>query len=56
MDNQKRREFFERLCALRDGNDRRGRADTVSVIPIEAMIAWASRRLERSRTPLPSSS
>jgi hypothetical protein len=52
MDRQQRREFFERLCALRDGNARRGPADSTSVISIEAMIARASRRLERSRAPL----
>jgi hypothetical protein len=50
MDKQQRRVFLDRLCGLRDDYARRGRADSISVISIEATISWASRRLDRSRT------
>jgi hypothetical protein len=52
MNRQQRREFFERLCALRDGYARRGAADTTSVISIEEAVGRASRRLEWSPAPL----
>ena len=52
MNRQQRREHFERLCAMRADYDRRGRADTTSVISIEAVIRWASRRLERPGAPI----
>jgi hypothetical protein len=52
MNRQQRREFFERLCALRDAYALRGPDDTTSAISIEAMIARASRRLDRPRAPL----
>lgn len=52
MNRQQRREHFERLCAMRDDYDRRGRADSTGTISVEAMIHWASRRLERPRAPL----
>ncbi|MDQ3128539.1 MAG: hypothetical protein M3Q66_08825 [Chloroflexota bacterium] len=52
MNRQQRREHFERLCAMRDDYDRRGREDSTSSISIETMIHWASRRLERPRAPL----
>lgn len=52
MNRQQRREHFERLCAMRDDYARRGRADSSSVISIEAVIHWASLRLERPGAPL----
>jgi hypothetical protein len=52
MNRQQRREHFERLCAMRADYARRGREDARSVIKIEAMIQWASRRLERAGAPL----
>ncbi|MBA2719350.1 MAG: hypothetical protein H0U52_08950 [Chloroflexi bacterium] len=52
MNRQQRREFFERLCALRDGYAQRGPADRTSVISIEAMIARASGRLNRPRATI----
>ena len=52
MNRQQRREHFERLCAMRADYDRRGREDSTSAISIEAMIHWASKRLERPGAPL----
>jgi hypothetical protein len=52
MNRQQRREFFERLCALREAYARRGPDDATSTISVEAMIARASRRLDRPRAPL----
>ena len=52
MNRQQRREQFEQLCAMRDGYAKRGRQDSTSVISIEAMIRWATRRLERPGAPL----
>lgn len=52
MNRQQRREHFERLCAMRDDYARRGREDASSVMSIEALIHWASRRLERPGAPL----
>jgi hypothetical protein len=52
MDRHGRREYFERICKLRDRYARLGRADTTSVITIEAMIARASLLMERPVSPL----
>jgi hypothetical protein len=52
MDRHGRREYFERICQLRDRYARLGRADTTSVITIEAMIARASRLMDRPLPPL----
>jgi hypothetical protein len=50
MDRYGRREYFERICQLRDRYARLDGADTTSVITIEAMIARANRLMNR---PLP---
>jgi len=50
MDKQQQRVFLDRLCGLREDYARRGRADSISVISIEATISWASRRLDGPRT------
>jgi hypothetical protein len=50
MDRHGRREYFERICQLRDRYARLERADTTSVITIEAMIVRANRLMDR---PLP---
>jgi hypothetical protein len=50
MDRHGRREYFERICQLRDRYARLDRADTTSVITIEAMIVRANRLMDR---PLP---
>ena len=47
MNKQQRREFFERLCAMRDAYAQRGPDDATSVISIEAVVARASRKLDR---------
>ncbi|HUQ77478.1 MAG TPA: hypothetical protein VM427_01230 [Patescibacteria group bacterium] len=52
MTRQQRCEHFERLCAMRDGYQRRGREDSAGAISIAAMIDWASKRLERPGAPL----
>jgi hypothetical protein len=52
MDRHGRREYFERICQLRDRHARLGRADTTSVITIEAMVARASQLLDRPLPPL----
>ena len=52
MNRYQRREHFERLCAMREAYTQRGREDSTSVISIPAMIAWASRRLDRPQAPL----
>ena len=49
MNKQQRREFFERLCAMRDVYAQRGPDDATSVISIEAVVARASRKLDRPR-------
>jgi hypothetical protein len=53
MDKQQRRVFLDRLCGLREDYARRGRADSISVISIEAAISWASRRLDGPRKTHP---
>ena len=52
MDRYLRREYFERICQLRDRYARLGRADLTSVITIEAMIARAERLMDRPLPPL----
>ena len=52
MDRHGRREYFERICQLRDRHTRLGPADTTSVITIDAMIARANRLMERPVPPL----
>jgi hypothetical protein len=52
MDRQQRREYFDRLCSLRDGYGRLGLDDTLSVITIEAMIERAIELLEAPGAPL----
>ena len=49
MNKQQRREFFERLCAMRDAYAARGPEDAASVITIDAIVARASRKLDRPR-------
>jgi len=52
MDRRLRREYFERICQLRARYPRLGRADTTSVITIEAMIARANRLMDQAVSPL----
>ena len=52
MDRSLRREYFERICQLRDRYPHLGRADTTSVITIEAMIARANRLMDQAVSPL----
>jgi hypothetical protein len=47
MERYKRREYFERICELRDRYAKLGRTDTTSVITIDAMIARACRLMDR---------
>jgi len=52
MDRYVRRQYFERICELRDRYARLGRADLTSVITIEAMIARAGRLMDRPLPPI----
>ncbi|HEX5824646.1 MAG TPA: hypothetical protein VFY18_09340 [Candidatus Limnocylindrales bacterium] len=52
MDRYARREFFERICQLRDRHARLGPADTTSVITIEAMILRAGKLMDRPLPPM----
>jgi len=52
MDRHGRREYFERICQMRDRYARLGRTDTTSVITIEAMVARATRLMDRPLPPL----
>ena len=52
MDRYLRREYFERICQLRDRYAQLGPSETTGVITIEAMIARASRLLDRPVPPL----
>ena len=52
MDRHGRREYFERICQLRDRHARLGPADTTSVITVDAMTARANRLMERPVPPL----
>jgi hypothetical protein len=52
MDRYARRQYFERICQLRDRYARLGPADTANAITIEAMIARAGRLMERPLPPI----
>jgi hypothetical protein len=52
MDRYTRREYFERICQLRDRYARLGKTDTTSVITIEAMVARAAQLMDRPISPL----
>jgi hypothetical protein len=52
MDRYARRQYFERICQLRDRYAQLGPADTTSAITIEAMIARACRLLDRPLPPI----
>lgn len=52
MDRATRREYFERLCDLRDGYGRLGSDDTTVAITIEAMIERAIDLLDGATAPL----
>jgi hypothetical protein len=52
MDRYTRREYFERICQLRDRYAHLGRTDTTGVITIDAMIARACRLMDRPVSPL----
>ena len=52
MDRYTRREYFERICQLRDRYARLGKADTTTVITIEAMVARAAQLMDRPIPPL----
>ena len=52
MDRHGRREYFERICQLRDRHARLDSADTTSVITVDAMTARANRLMERPVPPL----
>jgi hypothetical protein len=52
MERYKRREYFERICDLRDRYANLGPTDTTGVITIDAMIARACRLMDRPAPPL----
>lgn len=52
MNRQERREYFDRLCAMRSSYEQLGPEDATAVITIEAMIERAVRLLERKRATL----
>jgi hypothetical protein len=52
MDKYARREYFDRLYALRETYRELGPDDTTSVISIEAMIDRAAALLDRPASPL----
>lgn len=52
MDKFARRQWFERLCELRDAYGRLGQEDTTSVISIDAMVEHARELLIRAESPL----
>lgn len=52
MDRYLRREYFERICQLRDRYAQLGQADTTGVITIEAMVARASKLMDRPVPPV----
>ena len=52
MDRYLRREYFERICQLRDRYAQLGQAETTGVITIEAMVARATRLMDRPIPPL----
>ena len=52
MDRYMRRQYFERICQLRDRYAQLDRSETTGVITIEAMIARASRLMDRPVPPV----
>jgi hypothetical protein len=52
MDKYARRQYFDRLYALREAYRELGPDDTRSVISIEAMLERAGRLLEQPSSPL----
>ena len=52
MDKYSRRQYFDRLCELRNDYRGLGPDDATSVISIEAMIEQAICLLERPSSPL----
>ena len=51
MDRYNRRQYFERLCSLRDAYGSLGDDDTTSCISIEDVIALAIDLLEQPAEP-----
>jgi hypothetical protein len=52
MDRYMRRQYFERICQLRDRYAQLDRSETTGVITIEAMVARASKLMDRPVPPL----
>jgi hypothetical protein len=52
MDKYARRQYFDRLCALRDAYNELGPDDTTSVISIDEMIERAAALLDQPSSPL----
>jgi hypothetical protein len=52
MDKYSRRQYFDRLCGLRDDYAGLGPDDTTSVISIETMIERAIELLDQPASPL----
>lgn len=52
MDKHGRRQYFDRLCALRDRYGDLGADDTTSVISIDEMIEHATSLLDQPASPL----
>jgi len=52
MDKYARRQYFDRLCALRDIYSELGADDTTSVISIDEMIERATALLDQPASPL----
>jgi hypothetical protein len=48
MDRYARRQHFERLCSLRDAYGRRDALDTMAIISIEDVIAYAIDLLDQA--------
>ena len=52
MDKYARRQYFDRLCALRETYAELGADDTTSVISIDEMIERATALLDQPASPL----
>ena len=52
MDRHGRRQYFERICQLRDRYAQLDRSETTGVITIEAMVARANKLMDRPVPPL----
>jgi hypothetical protein len=52
MDKHARRQYFDRLCVLRDAYSELGPDDTTSVISIDEMIERAMALLDQPASPL----